>query len=183
MENMEKNGNLKVTKNAGVVGSLTLLSRIFGFLRDAAMAWFFGAGWVSDAFFVAFRIPNFLRKLFAEGALSLAFVPVFVEQLTSHLRSADFFEVETYPTSVFESTGITPHGDHWMVEGDLELHGVTGTVSFPASIEIEGEQLHAMAEFSLNRIDFGITYPGRPSDPIAIEIPVSFEVFAVAEGD
>jgi len=60
---------------------LTLLSRIFGFIRDVVIAWFFGAGMVSDAFFVAFRIPNLLRRLFAEGSLSVAFIPVFTEYL------------------------------------------------------------------------------------------------------
>ncbi len=80
---MDKRQRAEMTKSAGTIGSMTLLSRIFGFLRDAAMAWFFGAGFVSDAFLVAFRIPNMLRKLYSEGTLNLAFVPVFVERLTS----------------------------------------------------------------------------------------------------
>ena len=46
--------NIRVTKAAGVVGAATLLSRIFGFIRDVVVAWFFGAGYASDAFFVAF---------------------------------------------------------------------------------------------------------------------------------
>jgi putative peptidoglycan lipid II flippase len=58
---------------------MTLLSRITGFLRDTLIAVFFGAGAVTDAFFVAFRIPNLLRRLFAEGAFSQAFVPVLGE--------------------------------------------------------------------------------------------------------
>ncbi len=68
-----------VTRAAGVVGAATFASRIFGFVRDVVIAWFFGAGLTADAFFVAFRIPNLLRRLFAEGALSIAFVPVFTE--------------------------------------------------------------------------------------------------------
>jgi putative peptidoglycan lipid II flippase len=74
--------NDRVTKTAGIVGSATLLSRVFGFIRDVVIAWFFGAGLASDAFFVAFRIPNLLRRLFAEGSLSAAFIPVFTEHLT-----------------------------------------------------------------------------------------------------
>lgn len=74
--------NTRVTKAAGVVGAATLLSRVFGFIRDVVIAWFFGAGLSSDAFFVAFRIPNLLRRLFAEGSLSIAFIPVFTEYLT-----------------------------------------------------------------------------------------------------
>lgn len=73
--------NMRVTKAAGVVGAATLLSRIFGFIRDVVVAWFFGAGMASDAFFVAFRIPNLLRRLLAEGSLSIAFIPVFTDHL------------------------------------------------------------------------------------------------------
>jgi len=82
--------NTRVTKAAGVVGSATLLSRIFGFLRDVVIAWFFGAGLSADAFFVAFRIPNLLRRLFGEGSLSIAFIPVFTEYLTDRGRDEAF---------------------------------------------------------------------------------------------
>src|SRR5437667_1020665 len=58
------------------VSSLTLVSRILGYARDFVIARAFGAGLATDAFFVAFRIPNLLRRLFAEGAFSQAFVPV-----------------------------------------------------------------------------------------------------------
>ncbi|HMK36090.1 MAG TPA: murein biosynthesis integral membrane protein MurJ, partial [Desulfomonilaceae bacterium] len=70
-----------MTRAAGVVGSWTVLSRILGFARDMVTALFLGAGFGADAFFVAFRIPNLLRRLFAEGALSAAFIPTFVETL------------------------------------------------------------------------------------------------------
>lgn len=66
-------------KSTAVVSTMTFVSRILGFLRDMVIARFFGAGSATDAFFVAFRIPNLLRRLFAEGAFSLAFVPVFAE--------------------------------------------------------------------------------------------------------
>jgi putative peptidoglycan lipid II flippase len=65
-----------VAVQGSVVASMTLLSRISGFVRDMMLANFFGAGAVTDAFFVAFRIPNFFRRLFAEGAFNQAFVPV-----------------------------------------------------------------------------------------------------------
>lgn len=82
--------NTKVTRAAGVVGTATFLSRIFGFVRDVVIAGFFGAGMTSDAFFVAFRIPNLLRRLFAEGSLTVAFIPVFSEYLTRHGREEAF---------------------------------------------------------------------------------------------
>ena len=72
----------QVTKATGIVGSATLLSRILGFIRDVVIAAYFGAGLSSDAFFVAFRIPNLLRRLVGEGSLSIAFIPVFTEYLT-----------------------------------------------------------------------------------------------------
>jgi putative peptidoglycan lipid II flippase len=84
--------NHRMTKAAGVVGSATFLSRIFGFIRDVVIAWFFGAGLSSDAFFVAFRIPNLLRRLFAEGSLSVAFIPVFTEYLAKRGKD-DAFEL------------------------------------------------------------------------------------------
>jgi len=59
------------------VGGFTLLSRVFGFLRDILIANFLGAGMIADAFFVAFRFPNLFRRLFAEGAFAAAFVPIF----------------------------------------------------------------------------------------------------------
>lgn len=65
-----------VAAQGSIVAGMTLLSRISGFVRDMVLSHFLGAGTVADAFFVAFRIPNFFRRLFAEGAFSQAFVPV-----------------------------------------------------------------------------------------------------------
>jgi putative peptidoglycan lipid II flippase len=69
----------KLFKSAAVVSSMTFLSRILGFVRDIVIARLFGAGVGTDVFFVAFKIPNFLRRLFAEGAFSQAFIPVLAE--------------------------------------------------------------------------------------------------------
>jgi putative peptidoglycan lipid II flippase len=68
----------KLLKNTIIVGSMTLVSRVLGLVRDMVFAWF-GATAGMDAFFVAFKIPNFLRRLFAEGAFSQAFVPIISE--------------------------------------------------------------------------------------------------------
>lgn len=57
----------------------TLVSRVLGLVREQAIAWAFGANAMTDAFWVAFRIPNFLRRLFAEGSFSVAFVPVLTQ--------------------------------------------------------------------------------------------------------
>lgn len=84
--------NHRVARAAGVVGLSTMLSRVFGFIRDVVVARYFGAGLATDAFFVAFRIPNLLRRLFAEGSLTIAFVPVFTEYLKTKSRE-DAFEL------------------------------------------------------------------------------------------
>ena len=66
-------------KSTSVVGGMTLLSRVFGLIRDVVFARAFGAGPILDTFFIAFKIPNLLRRFFAEGAFSQAFVPVIGE--------------------------------------------------------------------------------------------------------
>ena len=74
--------NQKLSKAAGTVSGMTLVSRVFGFLRDMVIAMAFGSSSSADAFFVAFRIPNMQRRILAEGAMTAAFIPVFTETLT-----------------------------------------------------------------------------------------------------
>jgi len=85
-------GNVKsphsLVKSGTVVGAMTFLSRILGFVRDQVLAIVFGAGATTDVFLVAFKIPNFLRRLFGEGAFAQAFVPVFTEYRETRSRAA-----------------------------------------------------------------------------------------------
>ena len=74
----------KLLRSTFTVGGMTLLSRVFGLLRDITLATLFGATGGTDAFLVAFKIPNFMRRLFGEGAFSLAFVPVLSEYREKH---------------------------------------------------------------------------------------------------
>ncbi len=74
--------SVQITRATAIIGTATLLSRILGFVRDMVIAWVLGAGLVSDAFLAAFRLPDLMRRLFVEGAFSMAFVPVFSERLT-----------------------------------------------------------------------------------------------------
>ncbi|WP_460188131.1 murein biosynthesis integral membrane protein MurJ [Thiomicrorhabdus hydrogeniphila] len=69
----------RIIKATATVGGMTMISRVLGFVRDVIIARYFGASMGADAFFVAFKIPNFFRRLFAEGAFSQAFVPVLAE--------------------------------------------------------------------------------------------------------
>jgi putative peptidoglycan lipid II flippase len=76
-----RNGRPSMIKRIATVGGLTLLSRITGFVRDVVMAAVLGAGPIADAFFVAFRLPNHFRAIFAEGAFAAAFVPAYARTL------------------------------------------------------------------------------------------------------
>jgi len=76
-----KHEGSRITRTAGTLAGLTLVSRLLGLVRDIVIAYLFGTGPAADAFFVAFRIPNVLRRLFAEGALTVSFVPVFTGYL------------------------------------------------------------------------------------------------------
>jgi putative peptidoglycan lipid II flippase len=73
---------MNLLKSLAAVSSLTMLSRVLGFVRDTIIARIFGAGVASDAFVVAFKLPNLLRRIFAEGAFSQAFVPILAEYKT-----------------------------------------------------------------------------------------------------
>ncbi|MDA1096217.1 MAG: murein biosynthesis integral membrane protein MurJ [Chloroflexi bacterium] len=72
----------RLARSAGIIGTATLTSRLLGLVRDQVLAYLFGAGNAMDAFNVAYRIPNLMRDLFAEGAMSAAFVPTFTKRLT-----------------------------------------------------------------------------------------------------
>jgi putative peptidoglycan lipid II flippase len=79
---------MKLYRSFATVGGLTMLSRVFGFLRDILIAAILGSGAVADAFFVAFRFPNLFRRLFGEGAFNAAFVPLFAKRLEGDGREA-----------------------------------------------------------------------------------------------
>lgn len=70
---------MNLLKTLAAISSMTMISRILGFIRDVIIARIFGAGFATDAFFVAFKLPNLLRRIFAEGAFSQAFVPILAE--------------------------------------------------------------------------------------------------------
>ena len=93
-------GDTEITRAASVVGAGTLLSRILGLIRDVILTSLFPAGTSLDAFVVAFRIPNLFRRLFGEGALNAAFIPVFSEYLTKRSRREAFDLARTVLTAL-----------------------------------------------------------------------------------
>jgi putative peptidoglycan lipid II flippase len=97
-----------VVKAAGLIGVATFSSRILGFVRDMVLAKMFGATPAADAFFVAYRVPNLLRELFAEGSMSSAFIPVFTEyQTLKSKRDAWELASAVFTTLLTIVTGIT----------------------------------------------------------------------------
>jgi polyisoprenoid-binding protein YceI len=103
--------------------------------------------------------------------------------LTNHLKSPEFFDVAKFPTSNFVSTGIeagvkdpkAKDATH-TVTGNLTLHGVTKSISFPAKIAVSGDKATLDSEFFINRKDFGITYPGKANDLIRDEVVIKLAV-------
>ncbi len=100
------------------------------------------------------------------------------EKLTGHLKSPDFFDVEAHPTAEFVSTEIVVAEQGYTITGNLNLHGVTKSISFPATIVVEDGQVTAQAEFSIMRFDFDIEYAGKADDLIRDEVVIKFDVTA-----
>ena len=99
-------GPPRLARSAGVFGLATITSRILGLARDQVVAYYFGAGDVNDAFRVASRIPNLVRDLFAEGAMSAAFVPTFTRQLTLQGREKSWRLASSVINALFIVTGV-----------------------------------------------------------------------------
>ena len=87
---------MNLIKSTGTFGFYTIISRLLGYLRDVLIAIFLGAGFVADAFFVAFRIPNTFRRLFAEGTFNAAFVPSYTSELVKGKSKSNKFANEIF---------------------------------------------------------------------------------------
>lgn len=101
------------------------------------------------------------------------------EKLTGHLKSADFFDTEKHPVVRFKSTSIKPgaaDGKTHTVTGNLELHGVTKAVTFPATIHASPDMVHVAAEFTINRKDWGINYAGKADDLIRDGVVIRLDI-------
>jgi polyisoprenoid-binding protein YceI len=102
-------------------------------------------------------------------------------KLTGHLHSADFLDVERFPQATFVSTAVRPGGAAGAthtVTGNLRMHGVEKSISFPASIRVVDDGVHVDAEFVINRKDFDIVYPGAPDDLIKDEVLMKLKLRA-----
>lgn len=93
------------------------------------------------------------------ASIDLSSIDTNQEQRNAHIRSADFFDVENFPTMTYQSTGLTQHGDHWILDGELTLKGVTKQV--PLHLELNGfneGRVGFSAKGEINRRDFNVTF-------------------------
>jgi len=101
--------------------------------------------------------------------------------LTKHLKTADFFDVAKYPDAIFESTAIKAGGEKGAshtVTGNLTMHGVKKSVTFPATIAVTPEVASVDASFSINRKDFGINYAGAANNLIRDDVVLTLRIRA-----
>jgi polyisoprenoid-binding protein YceI len=102
-------------------------------------------------------------------------------KLTAHLKSPDLFDATKFPKAKFTSTSIKAGGEKGAthtITGNLELHGVTKSITFPATIKLGADMVDVDAEFAINRKDFGVVYPGMPDDLIKDEILMHLQIHA-----
>jgi polyisoprenoid-binding protein YceI len=103
------------------------------------------------------------------------------EKLVNHLKSPDFFDVAKFPKARFASTAVKAGGEKGAthtITGNLELHGVTKSVSFPATITVGTAAVDAKAIFTINRKDFGLNYPGKADDLIRDDVVIKLTIHA-----
>lgn len=105
-----------------------------------------------------------------------------VDQLTAHLKTPDFFDVEKFPKASFNSTKIerdASGGDNaYTVTGDFEMHGVKKSITFPATIQVTPDAVSVKSEFTINRKDFGIMYAGKADDLIRDGVVIRLDIKA-----
>ena len=103
------------------------------------------------------------------------------EGLTKHLKTPDFFDVAKYPQAKFESTAIKPGGDKGAshtITGNLTLHGVTKSITFPATIAVAPDAITVDSTFTINRKDFGINYAGAADNLIRDDVVLTLKIRA-----
>lgn len=119
--------------------------------------------------------PKSLRLTVQTGSVTTD-----ADGLTDHLKKADFFEVEKFPTSTFTASEfVAKAGDNGAtheIGGELELHGIKKAIRFPAKVTTDAQGARGQAEFTINRKDFKIEYPGKPDDLIKDEVLLKLDL-------
>jgi polyisoprenoid-binding protein YceI len=107
------------------------------------------------------------------------------DKLMGHLKSPDFFDVEKFPKATFDSTSIAPGGASaatQTITGNLALHGVSKSVTFPATVAVAPAKVSAKADFSISRRDWNLVYPGMPNDLIKDDVAIHLTIEAPKKG-
>src|ERR1041384_4980011 len=140
----------------------------YAFSNDGSTVEFVGAKVSAkhDGSFKAFRgtinvVGADATKSNVNAEIDIASLAIEPAKLAGHLKTPDFFDAEKFPKAKFTSTAIKAGGENGAthtVSGNLELHGVTKGITFPAKIKIEADQVTVDAEFAINRKDFSIVY-------------------------
>ena len=132
-----------------------------------------------------YLVPAKLESSLLTARIDMDSTTTDTDKLTGHLKSPDFFDVAKFPTATFESTGISPGSSDakakdatHTVTGNLTLHGLTKSIQFPAKLTVTPESATLDSEFSLNRKDFGVNYPGMADDLIRDEVVVKLAIQA-----
>ena len=136
----------QLVRSAGVIGVATMTSRVLGLVRDQVLAYFFGAGDAMDAFRIAFRIPNVLRDLFAEGALSAALVPTFTRALSTGDAPAVWRLASNLISVLLLISGLVICGGIIFAQPLVELYA-GGFRAVPGKIELTVQLTQVMFPF------------------------------------
>jgi polyisoprenoid-binding protein YceI len=113
--------------------------------------------------------------------INTASVMTDTDQLTEHLKTADFFDVAKFPQATFTSTETKAGGEKGAshtITGNFQLHGVTKSITFPANITVTPEAITVESSFSINRKDFGINYSGPANNLIRDEVVITLQIKA-----
>ena len=123
--------------------------------------------------------PASLEQSSVRIEIDVASLQIEPDKLKKHLITDDFFMVNKFPKATFESTSIKQGGSagaSHTITGNLTLRGTQKSISFPATISATDAALSTKAEFSINRKDFGIEYPGMPDDLIKDDVVIRFDI-------
>ena len=120
-------------------------------------------------------------KLFVE--IDMASVKTDSTKLDGHLKNDDFFAIAQHPTATFQLTGLKElkaDGATHEITGNFKLRGVEKSITFPATVTIEKDSIHAKAEFKIKRFEFGVNYKGKEDDLIRDDVVIRLDVKAKA---
>ena len=113
--------------------------------------------------------------------IKMSSVSTDTDDLTKHLQTPDFFDVAKFPQATFESTEIKPGGEKGAshtVTGNFQLHGITKSITFPATIAVTSEVATVDSTFSINRKDFGVNYAGMANNAIRDQVVMTLHIRA-----